>query len=949
MLKNCLKIFPYIIYLILFITLPMFANKNTKQRVVIAYEPSYGIVEDLESIDRKGYGYELFKKLEKYSNYEFELVPYNFAGAIEAVRDGKADAFAPASYTEERAKDFLFTKNSILTEKVILAAPKDSPCFYNDPKCINNKKISAYTGVTLNGYLERYLKEKKIDAKFVYTTEMNTFYFRKDVDFYLVSSMHTFLDYHTVLNLGTDDLYIMVNKNKAELVKGLDKALTEINIHENTFFPELYLKYYGKDSLSLRSLSKEEDTAIKSKKVIKVGYAPNRQPFQYKDKSNQPSGMHIKLMEYFSDLYGFDVEYSVYDPNNINSKEDFDILLFASELTQKEYVATKSYITLPMMLLGDEKQLNNPKKIGILNKYALNINLIKNSYPNSELVFYTNIDNIKNDYLNNHIDVILLSNLESLYVMSKIRRKNFLMNNTNISLPLRMYISKNLPKDFIMGIETIINRLEPSVVDKIVAEESTIYLNEVTIKDFYDRHRFEVLEASIIAIIVLVLFFLLLQWRKKREILKIVNFDNLTGLISMQYFKYQAVKYLKNTKETEYKMITMDIDYFHTINDVFGFEKGNLVIKAIAKTLERTISSPSLITRAAGDQFVILRRRNEQDRSINEICEECIKNEINNILGRGYNFSMSLGIYAIDDREVPIDIIIDRANIARRKGKSSHKNTYTFFDSNMKNEYKRRTNILLNMKSALLNKEFFLVFQPKVNFKTLEVEGAEVLVRWKTSSGEMIFPNDFIPLFETNGFSTELDLYVFEQACIFISIYKNRINIPIISVNLSSKSVESNKTLRRMNEIIDAYKLDPSTIEIEITESALIEESISFTQKVRDIRKAGFRVSMDDFGAGFSSLNRLHSLEIDVVKLDKAFLDSNISNIKGTIIVQNIINMARQLHLKVVCEGVESKEQVLWLQQLKCDTAQGYFFDKPLEEKKFVELLNSKKVYSINK
>ena len=207
---------------------------------------------------------------------------------------------------------------------------------------------------------------------------------------------------------------------------------------------------------------------------------------------------------------------------------------------------------------------------------------------------------------------------------------------------------------------------------------------------------------------------------------------------------------------------------------------------------------------------------------------------------------------------------------------------------------------------------------------------------------------DFLESFERNGFISNLDFFVFEEVCKFIKKYKDQFDIPIISSNLSASTLFHDvKFPYHLMEILNEYELPASAIEIEITETDFEIDNVRVKEKVNSLKKLGFAIAIDDFGVGASSLNRLASLDVDVVKLDKSFLDFNFEQVKGYIVITNIINMAKNIGLKTVCEGIEQTKHVQWLQDIGCDIAQGYYFSKPISEEDFIQLIKENKQYTL--
>ncbi len=947
MLRKFLNITLLILLFAFFTSNFTFANTIDKETVVVGYETGYGIIDDINSIDKKGYGYDLLKKMEEYSNLEFEFKSFEFTDGLEALENGEIDVFGPVSYTEERGEKFTFTENVFLREQTILASPNtEYDCFYNDPLSIDGKNISLYTGATSNDDLEEYAKENGITYNPLYSNISSEFYFREDADLYLVTSLNTFLDYKTILNVGASDLFLITNKENTELANKLDSAYNEMIIREMPIVSSLYLDYYAKSELNNRSLSREESQAVRNA-TLKVGYSIGDTPIQYQNELLEPSGVSVDVIKHLAEMHGFNVEFYPYDPNIGDSGDiQYDILLYSNDLDTSKYISLAPYITLPLMLVGEEESLLSPNKIGVPSDASYDYSEIRELYPNSQIIGYSHLDKLKQEYFEGNIDAVLLNEVSAYYSLS-IFDEDVILKGTSIEYPLRFYISSDLSKELLTAFDIMVNRIDIGYVNEIIAKESAVNTNEYALSDIIENHYYEIIAIVLLSVSALFIFLFSFQLKKRKEVSYIANHDDVTGLISIQKFRDSAKHILENSVPSEYEIITMDIDYFRIINNIFGYETGTSVIKAVSNELKNAFGShETLISRITSDQFIILRKSNN-DKSISDICKNNLSTAVKDILGKGYNLAISVGIYIVDDNKAPINLLIDRANVARNKGKEFHKNTYIYFDEDMKKDFETRTQIVFNMETALKNKEFYLLYQPKIDFKTLRVDGAEALVRWKTRTGKTIYPNEFIPVFEANGFSAMLDLYVFERVCEFIYENKDKIDIPRISVNLSGKTINKPNLAYKLKQTLSEYELDTSVIELEVTESALIDNSIAFLNSVDFLRQEGFIVSMDDFGAGASSLNRLHSLDVDIVKLDKVFLDSNSNHKKGDIIMKSVIDMVQDLNMKVVCEGVETKEQVLWLQRLNCDIAQGYYFERPLEVDDFLEILKTDKQYKI--
>ena len=302
-----------------------------------------------------------------------------------------------------------------------------------------------------------------------------------------------------------------------------------------------------------------------------------------------------------------------------------------------------------------------------------------------------------------------------------------------------------------------------------------------------------------------------------------------------------------------------------------------------------------------------------------------------------YDLSVNLGLYKIQEDDNNISVIMDKAIIAHSLSKGNVFDKFYIYDEKVEKKIEFESKIEQNMESALRKKEFKIYYQPKLNTKEESLYGAEALVRWY-HDGEIITPDKFIPLFEKNRFILKLDLYIFEQVCKDLKMWKEKYgkNV-VVSINVSRQHFMDEHFLERYLRITTKYGINPNNIDLEITESAAIEEGIDILAIMKRMKEYGFLISIDDFGTGYSSLNMLQDMPIDILKIDKSFVDK-IGKSKRNII-DYIINIAKELKLKTIAEGVETKEQRDYLLERKCDIIQGYYYEKPIKEEEFEKYL----------
>ena len=417
-----------------------------------------------------------------------------------------------------------------------------------------------------------------------------------------------------------------------------------------------------------------------------------------------------------------------------------------------------------------------------------------------------------------------------------------------------------------------------------------------------------------------------LRIEKRDKLFELAYMDPITNLGNYNSYLLRVKEKLKkNTKKT---MIILDIDKFKTFNKKYGHVKGNELLKRVGEEIKYAIRKTDIVCRLTNDVFGIF--------LVGEVDVEKIAERLNNKISRihigdvWYNLRISMGVYICDKDEKDVQSIIDRAIMAHDSIKGKYHVPYGVFTEEFEQKMIRESEIENMMEEAIKNKEFEVYYQPQMNTQTGKMEGAEALVRWK-KDGNMISPSEFIPIFEKNYFIIKLEKFVYKKVCENLQEIKTNFKeIPKISVNISKESLLENDFLEQYMKMTEQYGISPNDIEIEITERTTVDNNTDMKEILEKIKEKGFFIAIDDFGTGYSSLNMLEMLPIDMIKIDKSFID-RIGEKNETInLLEIIFLISKKLNLKTVAEGVEKSEQVSYLKKENCDFIQGYFYAKPL-------------------
>lgn len=430
----------------------------------------------------------------------------------------------------------------------------------------------------------------------------------------------------------------------------------------------------------------------------------------------------------------------------------------------------------------------------------------------------------------------------------------------------------------------------------------------------------------------------------EEELRSVAYFDSLTGLYNRSAFIKNVRTVLDENPSMEYSLMRLNIGSFKTVNDLLGRELGDKVLCTVSDVLRKIMGNGGIYARFFADNFVMLVPYSE--RSVHpQMIIDAMKNAVRNIPELTHELQFYLGVYRITDKSLSVENMTDRASIACRSINGSYREHIAYYDEKMRLQMLEEQEICDESRRALDNGEFYVCYQPVYGIKARRFVSAEALVRWNHPTKGMIPPGKFIPVFEKNGFIAELDLYILEQVCIYQKkrMESGREPFPI-SVNISRMSMYNPKLFDIISELTNRYHVDPKNFRIEITESAYNDNPSQLLETVGRLRGNCFPVLMDDFGSGYSSLNTLKDIPIDILKLDMQFMQGFEKNGKVGTIVTSIARMSKWLNVPMLAEGVETREQYEFLASIGCSYIQGFYFSRPVPEAEFTMLIEQDEV-----
>ncbi|MDR1922581.1 MAG: bifunctional diguanylate cyclase/phosphodiesterase [Candidatus Adiutrix sp.] len=489
-----------------------------------------------------------------------------------------------------------------------------------------------------------------------------------------------------------------------------------------------------------------------------------------------------------------------------------------------------------------------------------------------------------------------------------------------------------------------------SLLNKAIAGLSSAEINDIlfgtlltnqpfTLRRFISRNPMTAVIMLSLVVAVVIAALLVVIWYRERALRRIreqLYVDALTGQWSIQRFKLEAERALCADPEAARAIVYIDIKTFKYINDVHGYDAGDLVLRAIGGHLAGKAEKGEMTARITADNFVMMLKTTGDEQRTKARAQRLLESLPSLPALRPYHLSFNAGLYFRADGETDIASMIDRANYARGVAKrAAMPNMLAPYDASIRESLRQEKELEGMMRTALKRGEFVPYFQPKVDIFSGRMVGAEALARWSHPDQGFIGPDKFIPLSEKNGFVVEIDFHIYERVCALMKQWLAGPLEPLpISCNFSRLHINDEKFHDRLEDIAASYGVPCKFLELEITETVAMENTDSLVKLMRQLQEKGFRIAIDDFGTGYSSLGLLQKLPADVLKLDHTFVDAFVER-SDRVIIEGVVKIAGGLNMNVVCEGVETLEQVEFLKSVNCRFAQGYFYGRPMEAPEF--------------
>lgn len=945
-MKQISRVFAIVfVGLMLCSSLTAYAGTSSRTVVKVGFPIQAGTSYINEHGDYAGYLVDYLHQLDLFTNWEIEFVQVEgdldtqLETLMDMLRQGEIDMLGTMNRDDALENIFLYPSYSYGTRYTTLAVLQDDPHWIEED-------FSSWDGIrvaTFSGYQHQL-------SEFIYYATVNDFSYELVVcdsydemiqavqsgqaDAMIQSDISMTDGFRTIGRFSPSPYYFALAPDNTDLLQQLNTAMRNLNSSQPNLQTELYdLHFRYMDTFQI---SKEHQDYIRSLGTLKILFIDGDAPYQYV-KDGKLTGYAAEYVEQFAEVTGLQYEAVIVD----TYKEAFP-LVEQGEVDLVAFVPTNSSLSV----------LDNVSfSIPFFNSFSVTACTNPNPHKHeSDLEFRINTElallevQNSNDYAI-RADYYALSyylHKEGVYdrvVVDWANTKNF---------SYAMGVTSSVPQELV----TILNQYASAMSSD--DRQALLYRYsgdpvEYTLWELVLANRPILWTALLIVFFLAGIFVIHLRSRRiaykallaENRLMHLTMYDEITGAYNESYFRKLLEECCQN--RSKIALVAFNIRGFKYINDTYGTKRADDMLCYIKHILEPEMRDGEFFCRPSADLFYMVLKEQHADSLTLRLQD--IFSKITALVAAtldGHPLSLYSGAVFIAESPSPYCVSTNMSYmmVALAHAKRVNCNTVYIFDESLYQAEQLRYYIETHMRSALAKEEYQLYLQPKVNLHTGCVDGAEALVRWQPSDRDMIFPDQFIPFFEENGFCAQLDLYMVEQVCKTLRFWMDHNISPIvISVNQTKSLFVKEDYVEKLLAITKRYHISPRYIILEILEGLAFENIETLNYTIQKLGNAGFQVSMDDFGSGYSSLNTLGKLKIDELKLDRMFL---LDVVKGqdssqTEVLACVFSLAKKLGIKTVAEGVETKESEEIMRAMSCDYGQGYYYSKPIPAEKFRE------------
>ncbi len=798
----------------------------------------------------------------------------------------------------------------------------------------------------------RFIRGEIDMANFVaYETEaqMKSDFDTGKIDAVVKSCFHPWENEKIVYQYSTRDCYMLVSGKDPELKSQLDVAINSMSMTDSNFSSDMYSKHIEKYGAATFAFSNAEKAFIENNPVITVAYNDGASVVENFDSaSGHIVGYTDTVLRHIADMTGFTVEVrscaTLEECVSMLADGTADVICGGANMYSVaeygSYSVSFPFATIPIVTIGKENTaLKGNLKIAIP-YYNDNINdYAAATYVNATLLPYDSITDCVDAVCSGEADIACSDLYEAAYIIGT-KHQELSVINTSTTKHLECFVYDDESTE----LRTIFGKCIASLGDGEFAEaysDTVAAVGSLQTTGMVSAEITYIILGLLVLVLVGVALLVIIAYSKSK---RSGSTDPLTGGRNKHKFIEDTRKLFKKDPTDRWAIALFDINKFKFVNDRLGYEEGDRMLSRLYKTIADEMEGDEVFARISDDNFACTFRAAQDSEIITRLNTIFADFERRNNIFVKYSVIFSAGVCRLFEcrganNDIDVNAALDRCTIAKKTLKGLHYSSIAFYDGKIRDKALREKDYENIMPTALEQREFECYLQPKYGLKSRCIEGAEALIRWNSKEFGFVFPNEFIPISEKNGFVIELDFFILEEVCKAIRRWLDDGKTPVvISVNQSRLHLNYDDYIWRLREIVDKYDIPYKYIELELTESVFMENADKLLVIARKLHDIGFKLSLDDFGSGYSSLNMLKDIPVDVVKIDREFFNGTVNSERGRAVISTVVDLAKNLDMQVISEGVETIEQVEFLTEINCAMVQGYYFAKPMPMQDFEAL-----------
>ena len=900
-----------------------------------------------------GYSYEFLKDIAEHTGWEYEFVYGTLEECLTKLENGEIDLMTSLQKTPARINKFAYSQNYVgMIYSVLCVGQKRADIYYEDFAKFDGMKVGVLRGSNIGKNLDEYAAEHNFrvnKVQFDKLDEMFTALHNGNIDAVVTSSFAQIEEGKVVARFQPKPGYFLTRKDNDNLIDSINNACDKIFADNMQYREVLWDKYYGNSPAFKVSFTREEADFIKTQPKYQVAYDPNWQPVAYYDNEEGiVRGIAVDFLQIVSEKTGLKFDFvktkNYKDFLNITANGEADIICGYDKANGDSRLynigLSKPYLDLPLSFISMKGTIPTGEFfVGIADGRLGIKNTLSKDFPRASVVNYKTLEAAMEAMHYGEVDFVV----DNTYILQKSLQEP---GNENLQLlpygngvqVLSFGLSYNRDQKLLSIFNKVIANMRPEERNRIITSSIAQIPYHLTFNILVKKYLYHIIASLIFLFLAGFGYFYLLEKRKEKALEKLAFYDQTTGIRNFEKFKLDAAELVR---DGNYVIVMFDINHFRAVTTGFGPKEGQRLLRLLSRNLQGIIYNEEILAHGTNDMFILLLEDSGDDAIRQRLSDmqENIKSELTSS-GALYNVSLAFGVYRPGKAETDLEKMMEFVDLARIEAKNGYKGGIVFYEADLGARTMHEAEIENKMEQALHSGEFKVWYQPKYDLNTEKAVGAEALVRWFSDKG-LIMPGEFIDLFERNGFVLKLDVYVFEQVCIDIRRWldEGRKVLPI-SVNVSRLHLLDPAFVNEYAAVIAKYKIPPELLELELTEHMPMASEDFLVEVFNNIARLGVNLAIDDFGSGYSSLNILHTMPFDTLKIDKLFFQDKTSSERGRRIIETVVLMAQKLGMMVVAEGVETKEQADFLRVIGCNWVQGYYFAKPMPSSEFENLLS---------